>query len=108
MSYSPWGRKESDTTEQLTLLLFSSRVGRLPGLGPRISQPTVISSLTQLRSKRLSSNQALSTKHPISLSSSSNKILLLPSHTMKVKDDVTKHASVRHMPKPLGSMEQRG
>ena len=27
MSYSPWGRRELDTTEQLTLLLFSSRVG---------------------------------------------------------------------------------
>ena len=108
MSYSPWGRRELDTTEQLTLLLFSSRVGRLPGIGPRISQPTVISGLTQLRSKRLSSNQALSTKHPISLSTSSNKILFLPSPTMKVKDDVTKHASVRHRPKPLESMEQRG
>ena len=109
LSYSPWGRKELDIAKQPTLLLFSSRVGRLPGIGPRISQPTIISNrLTQLRPKQLSSNQILSIKHPVSLSTSSNKILLLPSPTIKVKDHVTKHASVRHMPKPLGSMEQRG
>ena len=26
MGYSPWGQKELDTTEQLTLLLFTKRI----------------------------------------------------------------------------------
>ena len=31
MGYSPWGRKGSDTAEQLTLSLSNSELGRSPG-----------------------------------------------------------------------------
>ena len=48
MDYSPWGRKESDTTERLHFFLSLNKVGRYPQelraeimLSPRASDPAL-------------------------------------------------------------------